>query len=183
MAERYRIYSDGAVYYLTMTVVEWLPVFIAEAPCKIWTQSLNYSHERKGLRINAYVIMPTHVHAIVFGRDFQPEALRAALTDLRKFTGRQLADYCGSHMPRCFQNVLFESAGDDRSRRFWQPTMHAEQIETERFWEEKRDYIHDNPCRKGLVNRAEHWRFSSAAYWLSEGQIANDVVLSPLDWG
>ena len=109
--------------------------------------------------------------------------MKAALIDLRKFTGRQLADYCGSHMPLCFRDVLLASAGDDRTRRFWQPTMHPEQIETERFWEVKRDYIHDNPCRKGLVCRPEHWRFSSSAYWRSEGQVENDVLLSALDWG
>jgi hypothetical protein len=30
--------------------------------------------------------------------------------------------------------------------------------------------------------RTEHWRFSSAAYWLSDGRMANDVILTPLDW-
>ena len=51
-----------------------------------------------------------------------------------------------------------------------------------RFYLQELDYLHDNPRRKGLVTRAEHWRFSSASYWLSEGKAANDVILSPLEW-
>jgi hypothetical protein len=85
-------------------------------------------------------------------------------------------------MPRCFDEVFVASSGEDRDRRFWQPTLHPEQIETEAFYLQKRDYLHENPCRNGLVTRAEHWRFSSAAYCLSDGQVANEVILSPVEW-
>src|SRR5262249_31131775 len=57
--ECYRIHPDAAVYYLTYSVVEWLPVFVSEASCKILTQSLTFCHREKQLRINAYVVMPT----------------------------------------------------------------------------------------------------------------------------
>jgi hypothetical protein len=33
--ERYRISADSAVYYMTSTVVEWLPLFVREEPCRI----------------------------------------------------------------------------------------------------------------------------------------------------
>jgi REP element-mobilizing transposase RayT len=180
--ERYRIGADGALYFITMSVVDWLPVFVSGAACRMLTDSLNFCHERKGLRVNAYVIMPTHFHGIVFGREFNPESLKATLTDFRKFTGRQLSEYCARHMPRCFDEVLVAASGEDRNRRFWQPTLHPETIETEAFWTQKLDYLHDNPCRKGLVARAESWRFSSASYWLSDGQVANDVILSAVEW-
>src|SRR5262249_7242391 len=67
--ERYRFHSDGALFYVTFSVVDWLPIFVSEAACKIVTESLNFCHRQKGLRINAYVIMPTHMHAIVFPAD------------------------------------------------------------------------------------------------------------------
>ena len=59
--ERYRFHSDGALFYVTFSVVDWLPIFVSEAACKIVTESLNFCHRQKGLRINAYVIMPTHM--------------------------------------------------------------------------------------------------------------------------
>ena len=177
--ERYRFYPDGAIYYVTFTVADWLPVFVSEAACRIVTDSLNFCHGRKGLRTNAYVIMPTHIHAVFFSQDFHPEPLKDTLTDFRKFTGRQLSDYVGSHMPACFSRVLHETAPEDRNRRFWQPSLHPVQIDNESFWVVKVGYLHENPCRKGLVRRQDHWRYSSAAYWMSDGQIANDVILRP----
>jgi REP element-mobilizing transposase RayT len=180
--EHYRFYSDGAVYFATFSVVHWLPVFVSEAACRIITDSLNHCHEKKGLRTNAYVIMPTHIHGVFFFKEFNPPALKDAVTDFRKYTGRQLSDHCDKHMPACFGKVLREASPDDRNRRFWQPTRHPELIENQAFWRAKVDYLHENPCRKGLVTRQVHWRFSSAAYWASESPIANDVVLSAIEW-
>jgi putative transposase len=180
--ERYRLHAEGSVFFFTFSVVDWLPVFVSESACRIVTESLNFCHQHKGLRINAYVIMPTHIHGIFFHESFAADQLQSALVDFRKFTGRQLSDYCSMHAPPCFSEVLRKNAGDDRERRFWQPTRHPELLDTERFWRQKLDYLHDNPCRKGLVARADYWRFSSVGFWLCEPRIVNDVMLSGIDW-
>ena len=180
--ERYRIQPDAAVYYVTYSVVDWLPVFISGAACGIVADSFNFCHERKGLRINAYVIMPTHIHAIVFDGSYDSRRLEATLTDFRKFTGRTLSDYCANHMPRCFADTLRAAAGADRERRFWQSSRHPVAVETESFWRQKFDYLHENPCRKGLVRRAQDWRYSSAAYYVSDGCTPADVTISAMDW-
>ena len=180
--ERYRITSDAAVNFVTFSVVDWLPVFVSEATCRIITDSLNFCHERKGLCTNAYVIMPTHMHAMLFNRNFDAEQLEKAITDFRKFTGRSLCDFLENHSPRCFAETLRSASIEDRERRFWQPSRHPEAIETDCFWKQKFDYLHENPCRKGLVRRADEWRYSSAAYYFSDGQAPCDVKLSPIDW-
>ena len=74
-----------------------------------------------------------------------------------------------------------EVAGPDRERQFWQPSRHPEAIYTQRFWRQKLDYLHDNPCRKGLVLSPEHWRYSSAAYWMGSSA-ESEVILTPLEW-
>jgi hypothetical protein len=67
--ERYRIHAEAAVYYLTYSIVEWLPVFVSQASCEIVVDSLTFCHREKALCINAYVMMPTHMHLIVFDAD------------------------------------------------------------------------------------------------------------------
>jgi len=180
--ERYRIHAEAAVYFVTYTVVEWLPVFVSDAACRIVTDSLQFCRRQKGLCVNAYVIMPTHLHAIFFDKDFDPGRLQRTLADIRKFTGRSLSDYCCRHLPRCFGETLHNQATVDRERRFWQPSRHPETIESETFWRQKQDYLHDNPCRKGLVVRPDYWRFSSAAFYLSDGEQSGDVAISPIAW-
>ena len=178
--EPYRIVEEYAAYFMTFSVVEWLPVFVNRETCQIVVDSLNFCHRELSLRTNAYVIMPTHLHIIAFDAELDSKRLTKAVTALRKFTGRQLSEYCTAHLP-VFDRVLHAAAGRDRERQFWQPTRHPEAIYGQQFWREKVDYLHDNPCRKGLVRRPEHWRFSSAAYWAGE-RVESDVILTQLEW-
>jgi REP element-mobilizing transposase RayT len=178
--ERYRIVEDVGLYFVTFSVVDWLPVFTHETACKVITDSMNFCIQQKCLRINAYVIMPTHLHAILFDVEFDSNRLKHTLDDLRKFTGRQLWDYSAQHLPKCFTEEFHRQAGEDRQRRFWQPTQHPVGISSEKFWKQKMDYVHRNPCRKGLVLRPEDWRFSWALYW--ETGEKNDVELSEVGW-
>ena len=178
--ERYRIHPDAAVYFCTFSVVEWLPVFIGERSCQIIVDSLRFCHEQKQLGIDAFVIMPTHLHLIVFDREWKTERLQQTLTDFRKFTGRCLADFCSEAMPACFSGALAAAAGGDRGHRFWQATRHPEAITSERFHNQKRDYLHDNPRRKGLVLQQEHWRWSSARWYVSQEDCG--VPITPVVW-
>jgi putative transposase len=177
---RYRIVQGHAVYFVTFSIVEWLPIFVAEEPCCIVADSLNYCHEHKHLRVNAFVVMPTHLHAIVYDEDFDANRLKQTLGDMRKYTGQQLTKHCLSHMPPCFGSVLRRTAAKDRQHRLWQGGTHPEAVFSKSFWRQKIDYIHNNPIRKGLVREAHHWRFSSAAYWLEGGE--SDVNLTPVNW-
>jgi putative transposase len=139
-------------------------------------------HRAKHLRIDAYVIMPTHLHFIAFDADLDAERMVRILADFRKFTGRQLSDHCTRHGPKCFLETLRDQAIADRARRFWQPSRHPEAIQGERSWHQKLDYLHDNPRGKGLVRSPDHWRFSSAAWYLSDGVQAVDVPLTAIAW-
>ena len=180
--ETLRIHEDCALYYLTFSVVQWLPVFVSEAPGLIFTESLNFCYREKGLRINAFVIMPTHVHLIVTDVDFDVERLRQTITALRKYTGRQLTEYCERHAPVAFRQALRKTRRLDRARQFWQQSRHPEALFSRPFWQIKSDYLHDNPRRRGLVREVTAWRFSSAAYWLLDPPCESDVQLTALDW-
>lgn len=180
--ETYQIVEGVGLYYLTFTVVEWLPVFIMEETCLIITNSLNYCHQNKQLRINAFVIMPTHVHLILFDAHFDNERLRQTVGNMRKHTGRMLADFCEKGMPESFGHTIRNSKRTDRARQFWQQSKHPVAIWSAGFWQTKMTYLHDNPRRKGLVIDVTAWRFSSAAYWLGDLQEETDVVLSEVVW-
>lgn len=159
------------------------PCIYGGTTCKIITDSLNFCIQNKNMRVNAYVVMPNHLHAIVFDVNFESDRLKHTLDDFRKFTGRQLADYCDAHFSAVFGEAFRLAAGEDRLRRVWQPTQHPEGIVSEQFWQQKANYIHENPVRKGLVTRPEDWRFSSAQFWAGEeNNNDNDVELCGIGW-
>ena len=50
----------GNIYFLTMTVVDWVDVFTRPFYRHIITDSLNYCVKEKGLVIHAWVLMSNH---------------------------------------------------------------------------------------------------------------------------
>ena len=112
--ERYRITEESSVYFVTYSIVEWLPVLVTDLTCNVIVESLSYCSREKHLGVNAWVLMPTHMHAIVFDTGFDSQRLARTLTDFRKFTGRRLADICQQRFPKCFSETLRESATADR---------------------------------------------------------------------
>ena len=164
--DRFRIVEGIWAYFVTFSVINWLQVIVKEEPINILLDNLGYCIEHKDLRINAYVVMPDHFHAIVLDANFDNNNLQATLNNYRKFTGRKLADYVDSHFPASISSTLHEISITDRERRFWQPGWHSEGIFTQDFYKQKLDYIHMNPCRKGLVQDPVDWHNSSARFWL-----------------
>jgi len=75
--------------------------------------------------LNAYVIMPTHLHSILFDKEFDSERMKHTLDDMRKFTGCQMLDSSAQHLPKFFTEEFLKYAEEIRQRRFWQPTQHA----------------------------------------------------------
>ncbi|MDJ0752915.1 MAG: hypothetical protein QNJ45_05315 [Ardenticatenaceae bacterium] len=178
--ETTKIHEGYGVYYFTFSIIHWLPVFISAEACLLLTESLNFCHANKHLRINAYVIMPTHGHFILFDADFDQNRLQKTITAMRQYTGRQLIEFCEKKMPAVFSQVIQTPNRSDRGRQFWQQSKHPIAIWSRPFWVSKFNYLHNNPCRKGLVRGPADWRFSSARYWMSEEE--NDVILTAIEW-
>ncbi|MDY6910251.1 MAG: hypothetical protein SWC40_09985 [Thermodesulfobacteriota bacterium] len=66
MRTRYKIHNKGPEhpYFVTSTVVAWIPVFTHKDHFEILAGSLQYCRGKKGMRLYAYVIMENHIHLI-----------------------------------------------------------------------------------------------------------------------
>jgi len=164
--DRFQFIESVFVYYVTFTVVDWLPIFIKPDAIDVVNQSLLYCIETKGLKNHGYVIMPNHMHAIVSDKDYENIRLHSTLSEFRTFTGNRLAKLIDNHYPASWSQIIRNTAESDRARRFWQSGWHAEAVATREFFEQKLNYIHHNPVRAGLVDLPEYWMHSSACYWL-----------------
>jgi hypothetical protein len=50
----------------------------------------------------------------------------------------------------------------DQRYQLWQEGSHPEQIQGDEMMLQKLEYTHNNPIRRGYVDEARHWRYSSA---------------------
>jgi putative transposase len=176
LMDSYKFIDGVYVYFVTFTIIDWLPIFINPEPIEIITESLRYCINNKNLRIHAYVIMPNHIHLIVFDSNFDNDRLEKTLTAFRKFTGNKLANFIDNTLAESLSLVIRSKALTDRIRQVWRPGWHAEGLASESFLFQKMNYIHENPVRKGLVKFPEHWTHSSAAYWINEGESEIPIV-------
>jgi hypothetical protein len=70
--------------------------------------------------------------------------------------------------------ITNRKAGEKNSRnkdyQFWQQDNHAIQLESVEFTLEKFNYMHNNPVKSGIVDKAEEYLLSSARdYYFGKG--------------
>jgi len=164
--DSYKFIDGVYIYFVTFTLVDWLPIFTKPEPIEIINNSLRFCHDNKQLHIHAYVTMPSHIHLIVSDENYDNERLGKTLIDFRKFTGHKLADYVDEYPSEMLAQSISAHSLTDRNRQIWKPGWHAEALSTEKFLTQKVNYIHENPVRKEFVKLPEHWRHSSAGYWI-----------------
>ena len=89
MAEAYRIKDQQALYYCTITTIDWIDIFTKKIYKDILIDSMNYCILSKGLEVYAFVIMSNHVHVII---STNKEPISAIIRDLKKFTAKQIIE-------------------------------------------------------------------------------------------
>ena len=87
---RYKITDQHGLNFLTLTVVDWVDVFIRKSYKDILIESLQFCQKKKGLAVYAYVIMSSHVHLIAEATGEIP--LSDILRDFKKYTAQKIDD-------------------------------------------------------------------------------------------
>ena len=103
--------------------------------------------------------MSNHIHLIVSAANGN---LSDILRDFKKFTSKEIITTIENNKRESRKNWmlwLFKKAGEKNSRnkeyRFWQQDNHAIQLETVEFTLDKLNYLHNNPVKAGIVEKAE----------------------------
>lgn len=171
---RYRFLGNDAPYFLTMTIVNWLPVFTRPATVEVLFESWRYLAAQAQFRIHGYVILENHLHLIARSPNLDKDVQR-----FKSFTAKELIAVLESaNAERLLAMLRLFKAGYkvESTYQVWQEGSQPKRIEDEVVMRQKLDYVHMNPVERGYVDRPEHWRWSSARNYLGEpGLIDVDV--------
>lgn len=166
MSEKYKIRNKEKSYFLTLTVVGWIDIFTRKNHKMTIIDSLRFCQKEKGLTLFGYCLMPSHLHLIA--RAEGEFSLSEILRDLKKFTSKEIIKQIEneSESRRDWMLDYFRKEGKDlkgiTNYKFWQDGNHPEEISSNKFFNEKLDYIHNNPVEELIVDRPEDYYFSSA---------------------
>jgi REP element-mobilizing transposase RayT len=180
MSEKHKIWDQRKAYFLTLTVVGWIDVFTRKSHKLTIVESLQYCQKEKGLTIFGDCLMPSHLHLIA--RAESTDTLSDILRDFKKYTSKAIIRQVMTEPEsrRDWMLEYFSRYGDTHKPtiryKLWQDGNHAEEINSNKFFIEKLEYIHNNPVEELLVERPEDYFFSSARNYAGLNNYL-DVVL------
>ena len=179
-AEGYKIRDESATHFVTFTVVDWVDAFSRRIYKDVLVDSLRFCQNKKGLVVNAYVIMTNHAHLILSARDGN---LSDIIRDLKKYTSRVIIETIKnepeSRKTWMLHQFAYHASKHSRNDQyqFWTHDNHPEEVFTEDFFRQKLRYIHENPVRAGYVFRPEDYIYSSAAQYSGLKDYVFEVTL------
>jgi putative transposase len=162
MPHDFQISRDSQALFITLNTKNRLPVFRKDEIKKVLCDAMDEARKSAGLLLFAYVIMLDHLHVITD----QPKRISEVLRVLKGITARRVIDYLKE---RDYGTSLAKLQHEVRDRNYryslWQTEKNVFPIFSEALFMQKVNYIHNNPVRAGIVQRAIDYRWSSARTW------------------
>ncbi len=171
MLDGYKIRDQTLPHFITATVVDWVDVFTRKNYRDIVIECLDFCIREKGMVLYGYVIMSNHIHMVVQSNNGE---LSYLIRDFKKFTATKILEKIQSEPESRREWILerFKLAAESHTRnknyQFWKYGNHPEEIYSNTFMWSKLDYIHLNPVRAGIVEKASHYIYSSASNYVSD---------------
>ena len=178
----FKIRDQYATYFLTMTIVGWIDVFTRKQCAQIILDSFKYCQEKKGLILYAYVIMGSHLHLIASAKE-NSSGLSAIIRDFKSFTSKEIIKWITNNRKESRRHWLewaFKGHAKYNSNnelyQVWMQRNCPIQCITPAFTMQKLNYIHNNPVKAGIVDRAEDYRWSSARNYCGRQDVLMEVT-------
>ena len=147
MPRRARISTGGLAYHILNRRVGRLALFDKPADYMAFEKILNEAHERTGIRIAAYCLMPNHWHLLLWPR------ADGELSEVMRWITVTHTQRWHAHR---------ESFG---SGPVYQGRFRSFPVQTDEHFLTVARYVERNALRAKLVKRAEQWQWSSLWRW------------------
>jgi REP element-mobilizing transposase RayT len=180
MSERYKVGDSSRPHHITLTIIDWVDVFVRPVYKDIIIDSLQYCQNHKGLIVHAFCIMTSHVHLIVSS---SKNPLNEIVRDMKKFTTKKLIEALNAeHESRRYWMLKkFQFAAERIKRvnefKVWKDGFHPVELDTNEMMDQRLEYVHQNPVEAGIVYSAEDYVYSSAAYYAGGECLINILMI------
>jgi REP element-mobilizing transposase RayT len=166
MSELRKANTDHA-YFLTFTVVGWIDVFTRKELADIIIEKLKIAQKDHAVLIYAYVIMPSHIHLIA--QKSNHDLLSEWIGNFKSLTAKEIIKAINTESyesRRSWLDYLFKFFAKFQRQNpgymFWQKTNHPIEVYSTDVFNQKMDYIHNNPVIANIVTDPSYYFYSSA---------------------
>jgi putative transposase len=169
MPDQRRIYDDHLYcHFVTFSCHRRRRLLDEDHPKQIVLGQLNAQLERQSAKCVGFVVMPDHVHAVIWFP--KPRQLSRFMQSWKRLSSYTIRKWYEREQAAYLQKI-------ENLKHIWTPKYYSFEIETRRKLEEKLDYMHMNPVRAGLVEKAIDWLYSSARWYHDQTSVG-----VPIHW-
>ncbi|MGD9720357.1 MAG: transposase [Pirellulales bacterium] len=112
----------------------------------------------------AYVIVPEHVHLVLWPH--RGVGVSTILKSIKQSVAMRAIRWLEQNDPSYLIKLVELRPNGNYSHRFWQRGGgYDRNLQTVGDVHEKIAYVHNNPVRRGLVDKPSQWRWSSSSAW------------------
>jgi putative transposase len=152
------------LYFITASIVEWKRLFTASEYASIPLTSFTWLQEQKRILLFAFVIKPSHLHAIIKPQNFK---IVEILQQFGSYTAHKILEKLRLNNQKELLDLFQQKRRDQRHEHsIWQD-IQAKNIYSLDFLWQKMEYIHMNPVAKdwNLAKDRGDYLYSSAGYY------------------
>lgn len=163
--KRGRALINDSVYpvFVTTTIVQWIPVFSDKSIAVEVLNLLETERIELGITIFAYVLMPSHFHAIL--KSIQKGDISVFMRRWKAKSARIILAHClNNHknwIVRFADNVRDYKITPRQNHQVWMSRFDDFLMRNEKELIIKLNYIHSNPIKQNLVENMVDYRYSS----------------------
>ena len=170
-----RIERPGPDRFLTFSCRHRLPLFGNTRIRDLFAKHLDAARAGGAFLVHAWVVMPEHIHLLLFPTT-EDGSLARDLGELKRAFAQDVIKRWRELEAPILARITEPSGGF----RFWQPGGGYDRLiyTYDEFWE-KVDYTNSNPVRRGLVQLAIDWPWSSARAYAGMGDSPVKIAIEP----
>ena len=182
MSSKYKFSDKEGVYFITATAVGWADVFTRNLYRNILLDSFKHCQLNQGLNIHAWVLMPNHYHLICSAKEGYD--LGRTIRNSKSFTALKIIDAIINNPQESRREwllPLFEKHGAQQKSnhryQFWQHENHPILLDNGIMYNQRLNYLHENPVRAGFVGQPQDWLHSSAVDYFTKEKGLLDLMI------
>ena len=177
-------YNDpGDAHELTFSCYQSLPLLNRERSQNWLVEAIDKARKELNFSVIAYVIMPEHVHLLVWPRRKEYN-ISSFLKRIKQSVSKRAKEWLIENDIVWLEKLTITRQNGQREFRFWQPgSGYDRNVNNEKALMEMVKYIHNNPVRKGLVKKAVDWKYSSASWYEEHREGPLEIGRVPLCGG
>lgn len=166
--------KEAGFYFITFTNYRWLPLFEITQSYDLVYQWFSVL-EQKGHKVAGYVIMPNHLHVLLYYTPVEP-SLNTLVGNAKRFMSygiiKRLKERQQDELMRKLSDGVSSSDKAKGQRHLvFEHSFDVKKCETMKFVQQKLDYIHANPVsgKWELVKDAADYPHSSCGFYFGNG--------------